>query len=74
MKVLWTRTPGSEEILFFEELKSLYPSAEFKLAETIEQELKVGDEVEMNLLFIDHDKKRIVYKLEMNHKQEHNHI
>ena len=37
---------------------------------TYDQELKVGDEVELNLLFIDRDKKRIVYKLEMKHKQE----
>ena len=40
MKVLWTETPGSEEIPFFEELKSLYPDVEFTLAETIEQELE----------------------------------
>jgi len=37
---------------------------------TYDKELKVGDEVEINLLFIDRDKKRIVYKLEMIHKQE----
>ncbi len=37
---------------------------------TYDKELKVGDEVDMNLLFIDHDKKRIVYKLEMKHKLE----
>ena len=36
----------------------------------IKVELKVGDEVDLNLLFIDHDKKRIVYKLEMLHKQD----
>ncbi len=33
-------------------------------------EVKVGDEVDINLLFIDFDKKRIVYKLEMIHKTE----
>jgi len=37
---------------------------------TYDKELKVGDEVDLNLLFIDNDKKRIVYKLEMLHKQE----
>ena len=37
---------------------------------TYDKELKVDDEVDMNLLFIDHDKKRIVYKLEMKHKLE----
>ena len=37
---------------------------------TYDQELKVGDEVDLNLLFLDRDKKRIVYKLEMMHKQE----
>ena len=47
MKVLWTRTPGSEEILFFEELKSLYPDVEFKLAETIEQELEYVPDAEI---------------------------
>ena len=35
-----------------------------------EMEVKVDDEVDMNLLFIDFDKKRIVYKLEMIHKKE----
>ena len=35
-----------------------------------DMEVKVGDEVDMNLLFIDFDKKRIVYKLEMIHKVE----
>ena len=35
---------------------------------TYDMEVKVGDEVDMNLLFIDFDKKRIVYKLEMIHK------
>ena len=37
---------------------------------TYDMEVKVGDEVDMNLLFIDFDKKRIVYKLEMSHKSE----
>ncbi len=35
---------------------------------TYDQEVKSGEEVDMNLLFIDYDKKRIVYKLEMIHK------
>ena len=37
---------------------------------TYDREVKVGDEVDLNLLFLDYDKKRIVYKLEMRHKQE----
>ena len=37
---------------------------------TYNQEVKEGDEVDINLLFIDFDKKRIVYKLEMIHKSE----
>ena len=37
---------------------------------TYDKELKVGDEVDLNLLFLDRDKKRLVYKLEMKHKQE----
>tara|TARA_Y100000590_G_scaffold434822_1_gene553546 strand:- start:910 stop:1377 length:468 start_codon:yes stop_codon:yes gene_type:complete len=37
---------------------------------TYDKELKVGDEVDLSLLFLDRDKKRIVYKLEMKHKQE----
>ena len=37
---------------------------------TYDKELKVGDEVDLNLLFLDRDKKRILYKLEMKHKQE----
>ena len=32
---------------------------------TYDMEVKVGDEVDINLLFIDFDKKRIVYKLEI---------
>ena len=37
---------------------------------TYDKEVKVGDEVALNLLFLDHDKKRLVYKLEMRHKEE----
>ena len=37
---------------------------------TNDMEVKVGDEVDLNLLFIDFDKKRIVYQLEMIHKQQ----
>ena len=37
---------------------------------TYDKEVKVGDEVDLSLLFLDHDKKRLVYKLEMKHKQE----
>ena len=33
-------------------------------------EVKVDDEVDMNLLFLDFDKKRLVYKLEMIHKKD----
>ena len=37
---------------------------------TYDQEVKVGEEVDINLMFIDHDKKRIIYKLEMIHKEK----
>ena len=37
---------------------------------TYDKEVKVGDEVALNLLFLDHDKKRLVYKLVMRHKEE----
>ena len=37
---------------------------------TYDKEVTVGDEVDLNLLFLDHDKKRLVYKLEMLHKEE----
>ena len=37
---------------------------------TYNQELKVNDEVEVNLLFFDHDKKRLQYKMEMVHKKK----
>ena len=38
---------------------------------TYDKEVKVGDEVDLNILFLDHDKKRLVYKLEMRHQEEH---
>ena len=37
---------------------------------TYNQEVKVGDEIDINLMFFDHDKKRIVYKMEMIHKSK----
>ena len=37
---------------------------------TYDMEVKVGEEVNLNLLFLDFDKKRLVYKLEMIHKEE----
>ena len=37
---------------------------------TYDMEVKVGDEVDMNLIFFDFDKKRLVYKLEMIHNKE----
>ena len=37
---------------------------------TYNQELKEGDEVDVNLLYFDHDKKRLQYKLEMIHKEK----
>ena len=37
---------------------------------TYDMEVKVGDEVDLNLLFLDFDKKRLIYKLEMVHKKE----
>jgi len=37
---------------------------------TYNMEVRVGDEVDLNLLFLDFDKKRLVYKLEMIHKKE----
>ena len=37
---------------------------------TYDQEVIVGEEVNINLMFLDHDKKRIVYKLEMIHKEK----
>ena len=37
---------------------------------TYDQEVKEGDEVDVNLLYFDHDKKRLQYKLEMIHKEK----
>ena len=37
---------------------------------TYDLEVKVGEEVDINLMFLDHDKKRIIYKLEMIHKEK----
>ena len=37
---------------------------------TYNQEVKEGDEVEINLVYFDHDKKRLLYKLEMIHKEK----
>ena len=37
---------------------------------TYNKEVKVGEEVDLNLLFLDFDKKRLIYKLEMIHKEE----
>ncbi len=37
---------------------------------TYDKEVKEGDEVDINLLFFDRDKKRLIYKLEMTHKVE----
>ena len=37
---------------------------------TYNQELKMNDEVDVNLVFFDHDKKRLQYKMEMTHKQK----
>ena len=37
---------------------------------TYSQEVKEGDEVDVNLLYFDHDKKRLQYKLEMIHKEK----
>tara|TARA_B100001741_G_C16254797_1_gene460174 strand:+ start:187 stop:657 length:471 start_codon:yes stop_codon:yes gene_type:complete len=34
------------------------------------QEVKEGDEVDINLTFVDHDKKRVLYKMEMIHKEK----
>jgi len=34
------------------------------------QEVKLGEEVETHLTYIDHDKKRIQYKLSMFHKEK----
>ena len=37
---------------------------------TYNQELKLNDEVDINLVYFDHDKKRLQYKMEMVHKKE----
>ena len=37
---------------------------------TYNQELAEGDEVNVNLTYFDHDKKRLLYKLEMVHKEK----
>ena len=37
---------------------------------TYNQEVKEGDEVDVNLLYFDHDKKRLQYKLEMIQKEK----
>ena len=37
---------------------------------TYNQELKLNDEVDINLTYFDHDKKRLQYKMEIVHKQE----
>ena len=37
---------------------------------TYNQELKVNDEVDINLIYFDHDKKRLHYKMVMIHKEK----
>ncbi len=37
---------------------------------TYNQELKVDDEIDVNLTYFDHDKKRLQYKMEIIHKKE----
>ena len=37
---------------------------------TYNQELKLDDDVDINLLYFDHDKKRLQYKMEMINKKE----
>ena len=37
---------------------------------TYNQELRVDDEVDINLIYFDHDKKRLQYKMEMVHKKK----
>ena len=37
---------------------------------TYDQEVKENDEVDINLIYCDHDKKRIQYKLEMIHSKK----
>jgi len=37
---------------------------------TYNQEVNEGDEVDINLTYFDHDKKRLLYKMEMIHKEK----
>jgi len=37
---------------------------------TYNQEVNEGDDVDVNLIYFDHDKKRLQYKLEMIHKEK----
>ena len=37
---------------------------------TYNQELRLNDEVDVNLIYFDHDKKRLQYKMEMIHKEK----
>ena len=37
---------------------------------TYNQELKLDDEVDINLVYFDHDKKRLQYKMEMIHREK----
>ena len=37
---------------------------------TYNQELKIDDVVDVNLVYFDHDKKRLQYKMEMIHKEK----
>ncbi len=37
---------------------------------TYDKEVQLGDEVDINLMFFDHDKKRIICKMEMINKQK----
>ena len=37
---------------------------------TYNQEVSEGDEVDVNLTFFDHDKKRLLYKMEMIHREK----
>ena len=37
---------------------------------TYDQEVKMGEEVEVHLTYFDHDKKRIQYKVSMFHKEK----
>ena len=37
---------------------------------TYNQELKINDVIDVNLVYLDHDKKRLQYKMEMIHKEK----